>query len=709
MYVQPAADASLQVHEPTPNVQFDMGNRRLYAAVDGRGNITRLQLPEGMALLSRWAVEARLDGVPVEWRRAEALGRSWTLVGQALDVEITVRTACDETSAALYQVWTATNTGEQRRIFTLSLEAAFDLRVPVVRVGPSAVAARAYRFLRDHPIARTALGTRRWNVLNWVGELQKRPTPAATRPPEITALNDGFVARGDATATLRAGAVAAQWQMNGGAISAQYRGLVPAHGSYTLPFVIAAGDGAQPSGYRAAFEDADAYGRWLAACFEHDDALLRSLYAASLNTALSAYKELPSGFAGLWAGPGYTYPPRTYFRDSYWTALPILPYRPEWVRTSLLTLASGVHQDGRCPSGVIDQTILPFEDQEQDGAADWLPDHQDSPAYFVLLLHDYLAWTGDRDVLDERVPDGRTVWACAHDCLNRLIASPAKDRAPNDWADNVLRNEWVTYDLALLHGALLAASAIARAVGDPDTAATYMHDARHIAELLQIHLWDEARGTLADYRRTGDLGGEPFLEDHLTLDSLLAIRFGAVGEAQAARILAAVRDRLETRHNTEQGHGDWGVMACWPPYRLRADLFGKSADPLRYHNGAVWPYLNAIYAQLLLERGDDGWRYPLTRWWEFQLEQGWLTPLEYFSPPYPPGASLQAWSGMAASAMLCGGGGIMPGLNGMVEPRTPPWGVTTFSNLTIHGTERTITTQATTQADAEAGYGATVS
>jgi hypothetical protein len=691
MHVLPTANASLQVEHPTPDVHFDFGNPRLYAAVDGQANITRFQLPEGIPILAGWKVEARLDGAEIEWEHAEAAGRSWTLSGTAVGARITVRTACDGDSPALYQVWTVTNPDSTRRVFTLGIQATFDLRTPVVHVGPSAPAARMYRFLREHPLPRVLFGTRRWSLLNFVGEYQKRIHASSTKALEITAVNDGFVARGALTATLRAGAVPAQWQPGATDISAQYRGLVPANGTYTLPFVIAAGDSANPTGYRDAFEDADAYAAWLAGCFEHEDLLLRSMYAACVNVAVSSYKELPSGFAGLWAGPGYNYPPRTYFRDSYWTALPLLPYRPRWVRSSLLTLAAGVHGDGRCPSGLIDLTILPFSDQEQEGAADWLSDHQDSPAYFVLLLHDYLAWTGDRGILDEHVPDGRTLWYCAHDCLNRLIATPAKDRAPNDWADNVLRSEWVTYDLALLHGALLAASAIARSVDDPDTAATYNHDAQHIGELLQIHLWDAERGYFADYRRTGDYGGSPFLEDHLPLDSLMALRFGAANPDQASRVLLAVRDRLETRNNIEQHYGDWGVMACWPPYHLRADLFGKSADPLRYHNGAVWPYLNAIYAQLLLERDDPGWRYPLSRWWEVQLEKGWLTPVEFFAPPFPPGAFLQGWSGMAASAMLVGGAGVTPTLGGTFEPRMPPWGPTTFRNLNIHGVERTIT------------------
>ena len=113
-----------------------------------------------------------------------------------------------------------------------------------------------------------------------------------------------------------------------------------------------------------------------------------------------------------------------------------MPYRPEWVRAHLLTLATGVHPDGTCPSGVIDPTVLPFEDQAEEGASDWLPDHQDSPAYFVLLLHEYLAWTGDTALLNEHLDDGVRC-GTRPGLPQRLLVQAAKDRAPNDWADNV--------------------------------------------------------------------------------------------------------------------------------------------------------------------------------------------------------------------------------------------------------------------------------
>lgn len=691
MSVVPTVEGALSVRPPTADTRYDIGNTRLFATLDGEGNIRSFRLPEGIAILDDWQSAARVDGVRVTWREGQALGRSWRLSGNALDVTIAQRTVCDEKTPALVQVWEAANTGGARRVFTLNLEVTFDLSLPAVRIGSSSLNARVYRFLRDNPASRWALGSRRWAMMNPIGEAQKRLKPAARhRSLEITAQRDGFRVRGDVAAALRVGDAPAEWQPRADGLTLSFRVALPPGGVYTLPLVVGAGEAIDPDAYRDVIADANAFSTWLCSSFECEDQLLRSLYVASLNVALAMYKELPSGFAGLWAGPGYAYPPRIYFRDSYWTALPILPYRPEWVRAHLLALATGVHPDGTCPSGVIDTAVLPFEDQTEEGAADWLPDHQDSPAYFVLLLHDYVSWTGDVTLLGERLDDGRTLWDCAQACLNRLLARPAKDRAPNDWADNVLRSEWVTYDLALLVGALDAAAAIARHMGDAATAASYQVDARHVRELLTIHGWDETKGYYVDYRRNEGPRGQTFVEDHLALDTLLAIRFDAVPPERAASMLAAARTMLQTRHNGEQPYGDWGVMCCWPPYRLRADLFGKSAQPLNYHNGAEWPYLSAIYAQLLMERGDPDWRYVLTRWWKVHLERGWLTPVEYHSPAHPPGAFLQGWSSMAASAMLTGGLGLRPALDGTIAPRTPPWGECVVRSVQVHGRPLTL-------------------
>ncbi len=690
MTVTPTADGALSVRQPAPDLRYDMGNLRLFAACDARGRITAFQLPEGIAVLRRWDVDPRLDGVPVQWREAEALGRRWTLRGAVLGVQVTLRTVCDGASAALAQQWELHNAGHAARTFTLNLDVAFDLGRPDVQVGASPVGARLYRLVREHPAAHRLLGYRRWRVLDWIGNAQKRLRAQPGGNLRVTTLHDGVQVQGDITATLRAGVPLQAVTPHDGGARLRWRVTLRPGETLSVPVIVATGPeaDADPGRVDAIRADADAYAVWLSGAFECADPLLRSLYVAALNVVLAMYKELPSGFAGLWAGPGYAFPPRIYFRDSYWTALNVLPYRPEWVRRHLLSLAEGVHADGTCPSGVIDRAILPFEDQDTPGAADWLPDHHDSPAFFVLLLHDYVLWTGDMALLDQRVEDGRTLWACARAALRHLTHNPGKAHAPNDWADNVLRSEWVTYDLGLLVGALHAAADLARLRGDDSVAATYAQDARQVARLLDVHTWDAERGYYIDYRRTRR---PAYAETHLALDTLVALRYAAAPPERAESVLDHARTMLQTRHNDAQPYGDWGVMCCFPPYGNPADLFAKSARAYNYHNGAEWPYLNAIYAQVLLERDDPDWRYVLTRWWALQLERDQLTPLEYHTPAYPDGAPLQGWSGMAVSAMLCGGLNLRPAPGGTISPRVPPWGASTFRHLVIRGQPRTVT------------------
>ena len=117
-------------------------------------------------------------------------------------------------------------------------------------------------------------------------------------------------------------------------------------------------------------------------------------------------------------------------------------------------------------------------------------------------------------------------------------------------------------------------------------------------------------------------------------------------------MLDDIRDRLETRRNPAQPHGDWGMMCAWPPYARRGDVRSKTIFPYRYHNGSDWPWLDGLYAGERLRRGLDGWRYPLVRWWETCLRRGWLGAVEYHSPPWGRGSLLQGWSSLPAAMVL---------------------------------------------------------
>lgn len=387
--------------------------------------------------------------------------------------------------------------------------------------------------------------------------------------------------------------------------------------------------------------------------------LLRSMVLAGMHTALASRRTLADGrFGGLAAGMNYTAPSRTYYRDGYWTLQALLHADTASVAAQIALLAQGIHDDGEAPSAVItaDAAQLrvwedfrranPKESAAHTRAGEWWSDHTDSPLFFILTLDDYCRTVGDNALFSRYLPQVRAIYTRYKALAQNGGGLPLKPRHDRDWADNVFRSGHVSYIAGLWLGAL---SAMAQRLATID--------APHAHEASQLHA--QTRGAVARLLMTEQ--GWPcnyrdaarnLSEDHLSLDCLTLVDGGAFDHAQAVHLLDQISTQLETRHNTLQPHGDWGVMCAWPPYRTRTDLRGKTTFAYRYHNGSDWPWLDGLYARARLRSGLDGWQYPLLHWWEYGLSKGWTSPVEYFSPPYGRGSLLQGWSSMAAAAAL---------------------------------------------------------
>jgi len=444
------------------------------------------------------------------------------------------------------------------------------------------------------------------------------------------------------------------------------------------------------------FSEADDYVRRCRR-IELDDAVLGSMAVHALHAAFGSIKRSPAGgFAGVAAGPGYSLPARSYYRDGYWTLQAILPFRPQLVRDTLGVLAQGVHQDGEAPSAVITPgpSARHFHDSQglkKDIPAaapayphDWWRDHFDSPLLFGILAGEYEAAAADPAVVDAAWPKLLAIAERYRTMPAHAGVLPCKPAGNDrDWADNVYRTGLVTYDIALYHGFLRALAALAER-REPALATTLRQRARAVRRAATEALWDPELGHYLEYR-----AHDGYVERHLALDTLTAIRFGLADDTRSAAVLAAVGKDLTTARNDRQPYGDWGVMACFPPYRRRRDTRGKSAFPFRYHNGADWPYLDGLYAGQLLQRDDPSWRYPLTRWWRYGLAQGWPAPVEYYSPPFGAGAPLQAWSAMPAAAMVQDGFGVRP----PYRLKAPPFGDAVLRDVSIEGRRRDLVSQ----------------
>jgi hypothetical protein len=388
------------------------------------------------------------------------------------------------------------------------------------------------------------------------------------------------------------------------------------------------------------------------------DLLLRTMVIQGIHAALSSIRQDETGaFAGLAAGQAYSSPARTYYRDGYWTMQPLLKLAPDIVRAQIRMLAKGVQPDGEAPSGVIlsgraqSKAWRSFREHPERykehhlRPEDWWSDHFDSPLFFVLAVGDYVRATGD-------AAEAERHWHLITAILARYFklagphGLPLKPRHDRDWADNVYREGLVAYDLGLWVGALDVVAELG-AKSDPTLAGRAKAAAAEARKSIDARLWSETHQGYADYATP-----DGFVEDHLVLDSLTLTRYDAVPEDKALRFLRSIERTLESRHNRTQPYGDWGVLCAFPPYKRARDIRAKTAFPFRYHNGSDWPYLDGLYAEERLRRGLGGARYPLTRWWEYCLAQGWAGPVEYFAPPFGRGSLLQGWSSMPATVVL---------------------------------------------------------
>ncbi|HEY8542678.1 MAG TPA: GH116 family glycosyl hydrolase [Pseudothermotoga sp.] len=381
--------------------------------------------------------------------------------------------------------------------------------------------------------------------------------------------------------------------------------------------------------------------------------LEKALYFFSVHTALSCWKDFGTVKA-LSAGNNYSFPPRTYFRDGFWTALTLLKIDSKLVKEQILALAQGIHDDN-CPSAVMflnndekrllrdlvmsSSQLAQFVRYEND----WWSNHHDSGPLFVLLVFEYIKFTEDLSILSEEV-DGKTILEKIKIIIRQIDSYPKnkdglmlKPYDSNDWADNVFRNGLVSYDLALQIAALGKACEIFKMHGTKVD--EFCKKFNIMKKLFNQRLFDHKKGYFYDFVGT-------YVEDHLSLDTIVAILYDIADKDKALSTLSKMHDLLETRNNSEQPYGDWGVMNVWPPYKKRSHLFGKSAFPFRYHNSSCWPYLNCAYALAQFKNGFDP-SYGLLEWWKYSLKHGWLNLVEYYSPAYHRGGLNQGWSSFA--------------------------------------------------------------
>jgi glycogen debranching enzyme len=373
-----------------------------------------------------------------------------------------------------------------------------------------------------------------------------------------------------------------------------------------------------------------------------DPALTDSLRWIALTTEQLVTRQRGDGiFAGLPWFPEY------WGRDSF-IALPgatLVTGRFEAARAILSSFAKFQDRDPKSPFfGRVPNIVKP-------GSLDYHT--TDGTPRFVLALQDYLRYTGDDTLLRELYPavvasiDGSLArFTDGHGLLVHADNETWMDaRRASDLAAYAPRGSRANDIQALWYGQLLAGVNFAQRVGDTEAAVRWRKAAER-ARLGFQHLFVSA----------GDAQRLPSIADHVTARGVadhtlrpnVLFALDLVPDGDAARI---------TAHAWRTLAFPWGVTTLDPAdpgfhaFHFAPNCWHKDAA---YHNGAVWPWLDGIAIERMVEFGqvEQAWQLFRARS-RLALERGVVGGLPENLDAHPhPGATeprltgtyLQAWS-----------------------------------------------------------------
>ncbi|MDE5654565.1 MAG: hypothetical protein K2I46_03040 [Clostridia bacterium] len=606
-------------------VCFDVANNRISAQFDGRGGISKYAVMNKYSVFSAFYTLLTINGKPLEYmsdKEVKMLGKKQITSFSEKGADIVITQFLDRVNNCVYVENKVT--ANEDLVFKNVTNFGIDFGSYVQQLLANRLNAG--------------------NISKIIGGLLKKNKKGVQELDGMTYIKGEVM--GDFYLDIAVNGKAVGLESERGFYNQfSYGGEIKAGETKTFRYVISAGTRSDFTGcdvktalknFDKALAECDAYADELNCPKPLEGNFMQAYYKSLLNASLSNYKELGK-FKGFLAGIVYQYPARTYYRDAYWTVLSVLPVKPELVRNEIITLANGISKKGECPSAV------------KFNFKNYWGDHYDSPSFFVLMLYDYLVHTKDFAILDEKVKAGKVIDS-ANLVLKRLMKETDEtgllvkggEYNRRDWCDNVFRSTYVTYDEALYARALFAMSEIYKVCyGDEVKSKDYADKYDKVVKAINDLLWDEEKGWYVNYK------SDKFVEDNLSIDTVVMVLFGLASEERADRMLKNMQELLESKNNKEQGAGDFGTLSVYPFYKNTEDIVQKSSLPYYYHNGGDWPYLSCVYAYAKLMRGMD-YIYPLTRWFEYNAEKGNYTPIEFFSPIHPDGSMLQAWSSTGA-------------------------------------------------------------
>ncbi|HZE36803.1 MAG TPA: amylo-alpha-1,6-glucosidase [Candidatus Eisenbacteria bacterium] len=394
--------------------------------------------------------------------------------------------------------------------------------------------------------------------------------------------------------------------------------------------------------------------------------------------------ETPAGsipYAGI---PWYVAP---FGRDSLITALQMLPFEPQIARGTLRFLArhQGIHDD-------------PFTDQEPGRILHELRQGEmaacreipfipyygsvDATPLFVILLGEYLRWTGDRFLAEELWPNLelalRWILGTGHGegylAYTRRSSVGLGNQGWKDSHDAIMHasGELASTPIALVeaqgykYAALLSAAEIADTLSRGDGGG--LRDAaRRLRDRFETDFWQASDGF---YALALDGSGRPCRvmtsnPGHCLWSGIADERRA---EAVAARLLA------------EDMFSGWGLRTLSTRERLY--------NPMSYHNGSVWPHDTAIAAAGLRRYGQtEAFLSLATALFDAALEWEGARMPELFCgftrssglgpTRYPVACSPQAWAAGVPFHLLSAMLGLSPDARenrlSLIHPVLPAW------------------------------------
>lgn len=608
---------------------FDVANNRISAQFDGRGAISKYSVMNKFSVFSNYYSLYSINDRPLDFstpKKVEMKGRQQIITFSEPEADFVMTLFLDNRNSAIYvqtEVKAKTDLDFRNVInFGINYE-SYVQQLLANRLSAKTIGTLLGGFIKTK---KNGLSPNQYGASYIRGDI----------------LGDFYldIAVSDGAKTLEA--------ERGFINQFSYGGIVRANATRIFRYVISAGTRTDYTfcdvnealeNFSQAYRECLEYNNTLQCPIEQKDEFKKAYYASLLNSALANYKELDA-FKGFLAGIVYQFPARTYYRDAYWTVLAVLPVKPELVRNEIITLAMGINNRGECPSAV------------KFNFKNYWGNHYDSPSFFVMMLFDYLAHTKDFALLDYECKAG-TVLELATLVMDRLAQEEDEETGMlikggeynrRDWCDNVFRAGFVTYDEALYARALYCLGQLHYKKNNKELGDKYSTKFERVKKAINDNLWDEEKGYYINYTCDG------FVEDNLSIDTVIVALFNIADESRAKRMLENMEKLLESKNNKEQVAGDFGTLSVWPFYKNIEHIVQKSSLPYYYHNGGDWPYWSCIYAYAKLMYGME-YEYPLTRWFEYNIEKKNYTPIEFFSPFHKDGSLLQAWSSTGAFVM----------------------------------------------------------